>query len=395
MRPVEYIFGYHYIVPVCREEYIFDIPFPASPSSLLVRYEEYIVSAFLRPPHSRSALSVSSSPSSLHICAAGIYWSTVYNILFVIHPILMLKSLRSPSLTKPLPLRSRALRLTSLVPFVLDFSSLDISHHCCTAVELLIDETSTAEVLHSDEADELTTDEPQTNGHVYIVPWRPEEFIFPRILAPSTGAPPHGYGVIPLVRVKEYIVGYHYIVSVRFVEYIFGIPFSAAPSHFSASIYLPAYPSIFTPRPVFSIRIPVSPLHLPVRFEEYIVGVLFTLISAFLRRPHLPEHQADELITAEDLLTDESVEWFTDETATAEELLSDELTTDASQITVHRWLPLHRPCALRGVHFGYGVIVRVRYDEYIVGILFALISPYLRRPHLLEYQVTHVSLLWR
>ena len=79
MRPVEYIFGYHYIVPVCREEYIFDIPFPASPSSLLVLYEEYIVSAFLRRPHSRSTLSVSSSPSSLHICAAGIYWSTVYN----------------------------------------------------------------------------------------------------------------------------------------------------------------------------------------------------------------------------------------------------------------------------------------------------------------------------
>ena len=44
---------------------------------------------------------------------------------------------------------------------------------------------------------------------------------------------------------------------------------------------------------------------------------------------------------------------------------------------------------------GYGGIVRVRYEEYIVGILFALISPYLRRLHLLEYQVTHVSLLWR
>ena len=37
---------------------------------------------------------------------------------------------------------------------------------------------------------------------------------------------------------------------------------------------------------------------------------------------------------------------------------------------------------------GYGGIVRVRYEEYIVGILFALISPYLRRLHLLEHQVT-------
>ena len=80
----------------------------------------------------------------------------------------------------------------------------------------------------------------------------------------------------------------------------------------------PAYPSTFTPRPV-----PVSPLHLPVSFEEYIVGILFTLISAFLRRLHLPEHQAGELTTAEELLTDESrtaVEWFTFDTATAEEL---------------------------------------------------------------------------
>ena len=60
---------------------------------------------------------------------------------------------------------------------------------------------------------------------------------------------------------------------------------------------------------VLSIRIPVSPLHLPVRFEEYSVGILFTLISA------LPEHQADDLTSAEELLTDESrtaVEWFTE-----------------------------------------------------------------------------------
>ena len=32
-----------------------------------------------------------------------------------------------------------------------------------------------------------------------------------------------------------------------------------------------------------------------MRFEEYSVGILFTLISAFLRRLHLPEHQAGEL----------------------------------------------------------------------------------------------------
>ena len=123
----------------------------------------------------------------------------------------------------------------------------ELSSLCPGLLQPRYDETATAEVLHSDVADELTTDEPQINGHVYIV---------------------------------------------------------------------------------------------PVRFEEYIVGILFTLISAFLRRLHLPEHQADELTTAEDLLTDESrtaVELFTDETATADELLSDEadeLTTDASQITV-------------------------------------------------------------
>ena len=62
--------------------------------------------------------------------------------------------------------------------------------------------------------------------------------MFTSTLAPSTGAPPHGYGDILLVRVEQYIVGYHYIVSARFVEYTFGIPFSAAPSHVSASIYL-------------------------------------------------------------------------------------------------------------------------------------------------------------
>ena len=44
---------------------------------------------------------------------------------------------------------------------------------------------------------------------------------------------------------------------------------------------------------------------------------------------------------------------------------------------------------------GYGGIVLVRYEEYIVGILFALISPYLRCLHLLVHQVTYVSLPWR
>ena len=116
---------------------------------------------------------------------------------------------------------------------------------------------------------------------------------------------------------------------------MFGIPFSASLSTFRRLHLLEPHVNY-----ALSIRIPVSPLHLPVRFEEYIVGILFTLISAFLRRLHLPEHQADELTTAEDLLTDESrtaVVLFTDETATADELLSDEadeLTTDASQITV-------------------------------------------------------------
>ena len=120
------------------------------------------------------------------------------------------------------------------------------------------------------------------------------------------------------------IVGCHYIVSVRFVEYTF-IYWSTLSSPSSGyrdrllcleeyifGMLFPAYPSTFTPRPVFTILIPVSPLHLPLSFEEYIVGILFTLISAFLRRLHLPEHQADELTTAEELLTDESrtaVEW--------------------------------------------------------------------------------------
>ena len=62
-------------------------------------------------------------------------------------------------------------------------------------------------------------------------------------------------------------------------------------------------------------------------FEEYIVGILLTLSSAFLYRLHT---------TAEEVLTDESrtsVEGFTVETVTAEELHfyeADDLTTDAS-----------------------------------------------------------------
>ena len=44
---------------------------------------------------------------------------------------------------------------------------------------------------------------------------------------------------------------------------------------------------------------------------------------------------------------------------------------------------------------GYGGIVLVRYEEYIVGILLALISPYLRCLHLVEHQVIYVSLPWR
>ena len=98
----------------------------------------------------------------------------------------------------------------------------------------------------------------------------------------------------------------------------------------------PAYPSIFTPRPVFIIPHP----SLSITATCALRGIHFRHISAFLRRLHLPEHQADELTTAEEWLTDESrtaVEWFTYETATAEELHSDEvdeLTTDASQIMV-------------------------------------------------------------
>ena len=71
---------------------------------------------------------------------------------------------------------------------------------------------------------------------------------------------------------------------------MFGMPFSAAPSTYRRLHLIQPHVNY-----ALSIRIPVSPLHLPVRFEEYIVGILFTLISAFLRRLHLPEHQAGEL----------------------------------------------------------------------------------------------------
>ena len=48
VRFVEYIVGYHYIVLVRFEEYIFVIPFRAS-CWLLVRYEKYIVG--ILPPY--------------------------------------------------------------------------------------------------------------------------------------------------------------------------------------------------------------------------------------------------------------------------------------------------------------------------------------------------------
>ena len=44
---------------------------------------------------------------------------------------------------------------------------------------------------------------------------------------------------------------------------------------------------------------------------------------------------------------------------------------------------------------GYGGIVLVRFEEYIVAIPFTLLSPYLRRLHLLKHQVTYVHLPWR
>ena len=40
---------------------------------------------------------------------------------------------------------------------------------------------------------------------------------------------------------------------------------------------------------------------------------------------------------------------------------------------VHRWLPLHRLCAFRGVHFRHlSTGVPVCFKEYIVGILFSV-----------------------
>ena len=72
-----------------------------------------------------------------------------------------------------------------------------------------------------------------------------------------------------------------------------------------------------------------------MRFEEYIVGILSILISALLRRLHLPEHQATyvndeaEEFTVEEIHSDETEE------LTAEELRTGEL----------RSLPL-RSCSL-------------------------------------------------
>ena len=81
------------------------------------------------------------------------------------------------------------------------------------------------------------------------------------------------------------IVGYHYIVSVRFVEYTF--------------IY---WSTLSSPSSGYRDRL--------LCFEEYIVGILLTLSSAFLHRLHT---------TAEEVLTDESrtyVEGFIVETVT-------------------------------------------------------------------------------
>ena len=90
VRPEEYIVGYHYIVPVRCEEYIFDIPFSASPSTfcrlhLLEPHVNYVHwlrwwhrTCALRGVHRRhplhAYLCISTPPS--YIYAATIYWST-------------------------------------------------------------------------------------------------------------------------------------------------------------------------------------------------------------------------------------------------------------------------------------------------------------------------------
>ena len=110
--------------------------------------------------------------------------------------------------------------------------------------------------------------------------------MFTSTLAPSTGAPPHGYGVILLVRVKQYIVDDHYIVSARFVEYTFGIPSLLLPIHFRHA--LPCLPIHIYAAPGFITLIPVSPSQLPVRFEEYIVGISLHFYVAFIYRSTRP-----------------------------------------------------------------------------------------------------------
>ena len=160
--------------------------------------------------------------------------------------------------------------------------------------------------------------------------------MFTSTLAPSTRAPPHGYGVILLGRVEQYIVGYtfgmeHLVIPVQRLSRSSlvprGIHFRHALPCLPVHIY--AAPGFHHSHPSFSITATCA-----------LRGVHCRHIPVFLRRLHLPEQQADELTTAEELLTDESriaVEWFTYETATAEELHSDEvdeLTTDASQIMV-------------------------------------------------------------
>ena len=76
---------------------------------------------------------------------------------------------------------------------------------------------------------------------------------------------------------------------------------------------------------------------------------------------------------------------------------------------VHLWLPLHRPCVPRGIYFRHTlpcvallitcalrgvhrlcISTPPSFKEYIVGILFPVLSPHLRRRHLLEHRVQSV-----
>ena len=162
-------------------------------------------------------------------------------------------------------------------------------------------------------------------------------FSFSCTLASSTGA-------FILLCFEEDTVGYHYIIPGRFEEYIFVIPFSIG----------------------YIVGIPFALLR--VRYEEYIVGILFAVISTYLRRPHLLEYlyttRSTSLHSAEEsgwrayyLVCDyaeELEEFLIDETATVRSrtpmrltilvLSRSTLSASSSRLSLHCYAAFMRSC---------------------------------------------------